>query len=231
MKIAVYSLTRDRLWATRPCFESLRAKAGAPFFHLVVDNGSTDGSAEWLADEYRPDHLIRLPQNIGISRASNLALAEIFRQQPDVEMVVKVDNDCFVQTDGILAKFSQVFAELMGPLARRWVLSPRVEGISRQPTRVGSFWTQNFSIGPTSIVGGLFHVVPADIYREYEYPVDLPLAKGQDDHFCAWVKLRGGGVGYVENLVVEHYMTTDGQAKQDPTYFERKFSEETAVPK
>lgn len=230
MRIAVYSLTRDRLWATKPCFASLRKNAGAPFFHVVVDNGSTDGTAEWLANEFRPDSVIALPENVGISRASNRALEKIFGTMPDVDMIVKMDNDCLVQSSGILTHLTALYGELMRPFSPRWVLSPHVDGIAKQPARLENFWTKNYEIGRVCIVGGLFHVVPASVYRNYRYPENLPLARGQDDDFCAWTQGQGCAIGYVENLSVAHYLTTAGQAQMDAEYFARKHNEERMVP-
>lgn len=226
MKIVVYTLTRDRLWSTTPCFASLREKAGAPFIHLVIDNGSQDATVDWLRRMYKPDELIALPENVGISRASNLALDVIFKKHPDVDLIVKMDNDCLIESENILLHVTKLSAELFKPFSSRWVVSPRVEGIVNQPVRVRSFWTANYSIGVTSIVGGLFHVVPAAIYRDYRYPESLPLAWGQDDDFCQYVRFNGGRVGYVENLVVQHYLGTHGQSEKDKAYFERKHKEE-----
>ena len=58
------------------------------------------------------------------------------------------------------------------------------------------------------------------------YPETLPKAWGQDDHFCNWTKSKGCKVGYIEGLIVNHFETTDGQARRFPEYFERKFKEE-----
>lgn len=229
MKIAIYSLTRDRLWSTMPCFTSLREKAGEPFFHVVVDNGSADGTLDWLLNEFKPDRTIKLAENAGISRASNLALEEIFRAVPDVDTIIKADNDCMVVSEDILTHLIKVSEELMRPFASLWVLSPSVSGINRQPKRNRKFWTPSYEVGETGIVGGLFHVVPAYIYRRYRYPENLPLARGQDDHFCQTVKDFGARIGYIENLHVEHHLTTDGQCGKDRPYFERKWAEEKTV--
>jgi len=51
MKIAIYTLTRDRLQYTQDCFSSLWQNAGMPFDHYIVDNGSEDGTVEWLMQE------------------------------------------------------------------------------------------------------------------------------------------------------------------------------------
>ncbi len=231
MKIAIYSLTRDRLQYTKDCFASLRENAGMPFDHYVFDNGSTDGTQEWLADAANnwSHDSIRLcvsvlPFNAGISKASNSLLRDIVPH--DYDLICKFDNDCFVRTPNILSQICDVAAEA----GDNWILSPRVEGINKQPKRVRTVDIGGHPVGETGIVGGLFHIVPASVYRRYMdaggYPEGLPLAKYQDDRFCHWWRKQGWHCGYIEDLVVEHYEGTDAQAKRWPEYFSRKWAEE-----
>lgn len=69
--IASYD-TRDLL---ADCLESIRASEDAGACEVfVVDNGSTDGSAEMVAGQFPEVRLIRNDENLGFSRANNLAL-------------------------------------------------------------------------------------------------------------------------------------------------------------
>ena len=224
MRIAIYTLTRDRLEYTKHCFASLREKAGMPFDHYVIDNGSTDGTATWLQlnSEFFKK-VVLLPENIGISEGSNRLLDEILKSEYD--LIIKMDNDCEVVTENILVQLEAVFERLKMD-NRQMVLSPRVEGINKQPRRAFYDHVNGYKIGVTGIVGGLFHIVPADIYARYRYPLDLPKAWGQDDDFCEWLRKQGIKKGYIEDLVVNHYETTVGQAQRFPEYFERKWEEE-----
>jgi GT2 family glycosyltransferase len=56
----------------RPCLDSLRAQ-DSPFEPFVVDNGSVDGTVDFLRAEGVP-HLA-LPANVGFARAMNLGVA------------------------------------------------------------------------------------------------------------------------------------------------------------
>lgn len=235
MKVAIYSLTRDRAYYTQTCFNRLHKCAAHPFDHYVIDNGSKDKTVDWLKTEYSSLPGVQidlLDQNCGISFASNLALKRIFDFEQAAkfkyDLIVKMDNDCFIESDKILHRIVNIYNHVkqFGP---KFILSPYVNGIVNQPKRGATIWLNDSAIGLTAIVGGLFHCVPAEVYNFYRYPEALPLAKGQDDHFCNWAKEKGCQVGYIEDLFVQHYETTDGQAKRYPSYFVRKQKEEATT--
>lgn len=238
-RVAIYSLTRDRLAFTKVCFSSLQDKAGYPFDHYVIDNGSEDGTVEWLCGEYSEDvqrradagdgrtlTILLQPFNLGISRGSNIALDCIFRKPYD--LIAKMDNDCFVVTSDILRHLVGCFEDNK-IWAAQMALSPHVLGIVNQPTRIREHGRNGIAIGETGMIGGLFHILPAKVYEGFRYPEDLPLAWGQDDALCAWLNMCGVIIGYVEPVIVEHYLTTAGQAEMFPEYFTRKRCEEQDV--
>lgn len=82
----------NQLEATRRCIEALRAarEAAHPIELIVVDNGSSDGSARWLATQDDLT-LIANETNLGAPRARNQAL-ELARG----EWIAFLDNDVFV---------------------------------------------------------------------------------------------------------------------------------------
>lgn len=58
----------------RACLESLRRQTYRNFTTVVVDNGSTDGSADLISAEYPEVRLIRLERNLGFAAANNTAI-------------------------------------------------------------------------------------------------------------------------------------------------------------
>lgn len=233
MKIAVYTLTRERLEYTKTCFQSLWDLAGMDFDWYIVDNGSQDGTQEWLKEnEDKFTKAIYNDENLGISKASNQALESIFsiaNQEKGIkyDLIIKFDNDCKVLSGNILGQIAEIYSDIK-QFACKYVLSPHVEKINSQPERGRFTQLSGRKIGLTAIVGGIFHIVPAEIYKQYRYPEDLPKAKGQDDGFCDWVKKNGGEVGYIEGLSVEHIDGCNIQCQKFPEYFKRKFDEEIA---
>lgn len=227
-KIAIYTLTRERLEYTQRSFALLKENAGVPYDHYVIDNGSKDGTREWLmenAEQFK--HLTLFSENKGISQGSNSALYAIFAEEEitgrKYDLIIKMDNDCEVATNSIIREICHLY-EALGEEWEKYVLSPRVEGINSQPSRIRELPNQ---IGQTAIIGGLFHIVPRSVYKRYgSYPLNVPKAKGQDDDFCAWANQQGLIVGYIENMLVRHMDTTDGQCQKFPEYFKRKWDEE-----
>jgi GT2 family glycosyltransferase len=90
--VSIVAVSYQALERTRRCVEALRAAADPrhPTEILFVDNGSSDGSAEWLAAQ--PDvELIANHDNAGAPRARNQALSRARGR-----WIVVMDNDAIV---------------------------------------------------------------------------------------------------------------------------------------
>ncbi|HMP42287.1 MAG TPA: glycosyltransferase [Roseiflexaceae bacterium] len=87
--VAIIIRTWNGLAVTQACLESLRSTTQAVDYRIiVVDNGSSDGSAEWLAAQ--PDiTLIANRENVGYTRGNNQGFALV----PDDHDVLLLNND------------------------------------------------------------------------------------------------------------------------------------------
>jgi glycosyltransferase involved in cell wall biosynthesis len=218
MKVAILTLTRDRLDFTKHCFKTLQNKAGYLYDHYVHDNGSTDGTAMWLLGQLLTSVYIS-SENLGIACGMN-ELRETIRGK-GYDLVIKFDNDCEVVSDNILKEVVEMYEKC--PELQSWALTPRTEGLRNQPRR--GLDTYNFNgntVKPAGIIGGIFKIMPAKMFFSYRNNEELPKASGNDSYFST----LGYRMGYIENLTVNHYLTTDGQAKRYPEYFKRKHEEE-----
>jgi GT2 family glycosyltransferase len=85
----------------RACLDSLAAQTCRDFETILVDNGSTDGSAAYVRERYPWVRLVALPENTGFSGGNNRGLAEA-----GGEFIVTLNNDTKVEP-GFLAELVQ----------------------------------------------------------------------------------------------------------------------------
>lgn len=215
-KVAVFTLTKDRLEYTQRMMQSLERFTHLPYDHFVIDNGSTDGTIEFL--KTHPSRIVKTvfnQENKGISIGWNRALDIIGE---DYEYIIKIDNDCEVLTDNWL----EPILEIMKALNNKIVLSPYVEGLREHKGGVPRYTWKNIKghkIGLTKHLGGISLVTPSEAYRGFFFDEKLPLKGNQDVTFSAHVNRLGYLMGYVEDIRVAHMDTTDGQHKKYPNYF------------
>lgn len=93
--VSILVVSYNALAKTRACLEALRRNADErhPTEIVVVDNGSTDGSAEWLAEQ-SDITFVRNADNAGAPRARNQAIA-----RARGEFLVFLDNDVITTRD------------------------------------------------------------------------------------------------------------------------------------
>jgi len=220
MKVAIFSILWDRLDYTKHCFKKLKDYAGYPYDHFVVDNGSTDGTIQWLEENTGLfKQIIYNPENYGISKSSNQAIKAI-KQTDTYDLICKFDNDCEVITPAILEKMVHIY-EAYGQKCKL-CLSPGVSGLMRSPPVIKRTALGKYSFGQTNIIGGLFNFIPAEVYDRFRFDETLPKWIGQDDTFCAWLKAWKYSVGYIEEIQIYHIEGTAGQLEKYPEYFNRK---------
>lgn len=91
--VDILFITFNRLAYTRETLPAMIENAGADFSLTIVDNGSTDGTVDYLKQFARRNHNILssvrfLEKNVGISQPTNE-----FWQSSHAEFLGKVDND------------------------------------------------------------------------------------------------------------------------------------------
>ncbi len=221
MNVAVLTLTRDRLAYTQHCFARLRELAGCPFDHYVFDNGSTDGTREWLQAEYANGNLHALclsRDNIGIHRAMNELLGNL---DEGYDVVVKVDNDCELTVPGTLLAVCECArldaSAMIGPVVNG--LRSPMPIVSEKLVIVNETWVgggdiRSYRVGVTPMIGGIMQPVP----NGHRYDETQPLWGMDDTALSAQAKWCGQLLDYPVN----HYRTTDGQHEDYPGYFERR---------
>ena len=221
MNVAIYMLTRDRLEYTRRALRSLVLRTRMNFSLSILDNGSTDGTQDYLSQACERNPNIDLhfeKENIGIHAMSKIAQ----RHFSNFDLVFKVDNDCEFTHD-VITPITKIYDQAIN---KKMILSPRVEGIVNQPRRIYTVDTGDHKFGMTGHVGGLCMAMPNHIFSNMHIETSLPKAKGFDSNVCSCANSMGYTIGYIEDLSVWHMDGTHEQAKKYPEYFKRKMEEE-----
>jgi GT2 family glycosyltransferase len=92
--VAVVVLAWNGLDDTRDCLRSLAAVEYEPLRVLVVDNGSTDGTAEAVAHEFPGVEVVRLERNAGYAGGNNAGIERALAA--GARHVVLLNNDTTV---------------------------------------------------------------------------------------------------------------------------------------
>ena len=222
-RVAIYTITYNRLKYTKLSFKSLEETAGYSYDHFVVDNGSIDGTRNFLVDYFPPERRIIHGANQGISQASNHAV-DMITDTKKYDIIVKWDNDCIGLTKGWLTKMVDLWHA-----TRMIALSCYVQGLVDNPggaPRIAYGTLRKELIGLTKHLGGICHFVDIHAYDGFRWDEDSFLHGVQDVEFSQHLSFHGYTQGYLENYYVSHGpQGTEQQKKDFPEYFEKRIKE------
>lgn len=229
LKVAVYTLTMNRLEYTKRMYQSIDERAGYPFDWYVIDQGSTDGTQEWLKKLTRDRGVeagvrtfrYRLyEKNVGLAKGWN-AIVDFIKSSGDYDIIIKVDNDAEMLSADWLKAMVGVFER-----NRKLILSPYVEGLDSTP---GGVLRQRASgdspymlindrvLGLVPNIGGIVFATPIEAWDDYKF--DELYEGNKDLLFCQHARRKGYGCFYMEELRVWHIDGTKGQHEKYPEYF------------
>lgn len=138
-------------------------------------------------------------------------------------IVVKIDPDCFFETDGWLSKMVDIWKS-----NHLLAMSPFIQGLRDNPggaARVGYGEIQNELVGWTQHLGGICVFADAKAYKDFRWDEDTFLHGAQDLEFSNHLLEKGYQPCYLENFFASHYKGTEGQEKDYPEYFLRRKKE------
>ena len=195
-KVAAITITYNRLDLTRRTIKSFYEKTGVDF-HLFIDNGSTDGTIEWLEDYNR----ILLGENLGIAAAFYYGV----NQLKDYDYILKLDNDVETVTEDMIAKLVR-FIEVAGPHA----VSP--PDLMIDPAFYPQIYSRKkitdpasgfiYDIEYTSHTGGAFQLAPTKYCLQMVN--QFTALKGGDMTIGWYYKSIGCPAAYIKNYGMNH---------------------------
>lgn len=190
MKVAAITITFNRLDLTKRMIESFYSKTNVDY-HLFVDNGSTDGTQEWI----KQFNHIRLDKNYGIAYAFVCGVNAL----GEYDYILKLDNDIEIITDGIIKRMLLFFYQ-----NNHFVASPTDLLLDKNfaPRSFGKEKRNGFNIEYVTHTGGAFQMMPIDaaklLVRQYKALAMGDYAIGQ------FLKGRGYKPVYLRDLEMKH---------------------------
>ena len=156
-RIPVLFITYNRLKYSVQAMHAL-LKTNHAIRIYVWDNGSTDGTVEWLRTiekESKIDYMRYNPTNVGINKAFN----EFIRRYRDCDFLAKIDNDTVITEDWI-DKLLEVLLEkqdldVIGAFMQRplgWTFQEWVDSVMKKETFKENYLAYNSYTGGTGVM-------------------------------------------------------------------------------
>lgn len=148
MKLLVCLISYNRLAYTQRTLRSLEESLTVPYYLIIVDNHSTDGSLEWLKTQ--PYHLLQNDENLYPGAACNRGWANGILNYPEATHLMRCDNDMeFIK--GFDRRAEEYFKKMppLGQLGldhtaldtfnddKRWITTMNGQSINAWPGNVG----------------------------------------------------------------------------------------------
>lgn len=211
-RIRFLMLTYGALAATRRCVQSLVATMPEPFRLFVVDNGSTDGTRQWLAARTEPWLQVRHnARNRGVPGGRNDLLDFALPDAAPDDWLVFIDNDLEFQPGWfeafVRAMAAHPEARVFGKVGHFLVAGPERRTLSPEPR----------TTGPVDVVSGGFACwVRADAATAIgRFDEQLGLFWHEDDDWCVRALQLGCGVVAVPEAAIVHHEHASGVATPD----------------
>ncbi len=225
MKASVIVLAWNGKDYMADCLASVFAQEYPDFEVIVVDNGSTDGSADWVAEHYPQVKLIRNERNLGFAAGNNIGL-----RAATGDVLVLLNQDTVVHT-GWLAALVKVLDDPAIGIVGCKILYPdgtiqhagaylygvdgRSEHIGRREPDTGQY----DQLRDVDFVTGASLALTRSTFAKIG-PLDEGFAPAyyEDTDWCYRARAAGLRVVYAPAAVVTHYEST---ATQPASYMQK----------
>ena len=217
MKVAVYSIVRDRLPLTRKSFKALREWAGMDFDLYVADNASGKATERYLKEEAKNGNihtLVRNDENIG----QNLAANHLLDQMEGYDWVLRWDNDAMPRTRRFLKKLVRI-AERCGEYGVLPILTPKITKLLNEPPTIRMIDLEEKELEQVQIAGGICRLHSARLFDDWRFSRFGPLGFGEAAEMAQFAKKAGIPILRVPHIKVEHTHGEDGQIERWPDEF------------
>jgi len=195
----IMMVTFNRLELTKDTFKLALDKAGKKFNFVVVDNGSEDGTVEWLKDVssnfMENKTIVALPKNRGIAIGRNVALKACRELYPETEYFCTLDNDI-----GIYDNWLTDCCDVVEYVPRIGSCGVNLEGNEYPKSSVNLNGRKlTIRIKPRGNLGGVCTVTKKHIFDKLGYFItDMDWYGHEDSDIHMRLRRLGYGVAYLD---------------------------------
>ena len=220
-RILVVIVTYNGMQWLERCLDSVFS-SNVPADVFVCDNGSTDSSADFIADRYPSVFLVRSEVNLGFAKANNIGLKHALEKGYDY--VYLLNQDAWVQPD--------TFGKLIdGFGSGRWgILSP----MQMRPDMVtlDKRFKRHYhgpveptdEVSPVRFVMAAHWMVSSECLKKTGLFSPAFAHYGEDNNFCDRARYHGFGIGVVPSAVGIHDRQDRKRSKEQRIYLNCQYS-------
>lgn len=196
------------------CFNSLR-QSTIPVQTIVVDNASSDGTVEYIKENYPEIHLIESKDNLGFGRANNIAMR--YALDHGCDYVFLLNQDAWVEPDtfGKLVDIHQRHPEygVLGPVQVNAEKTKVLDGVIQfliNPDNVNKSMFSDLVMGiidevyPVAEINAAAWLLPRKTLETVGGFDPIFLHYGEDWNYLSRVLYHGMKVGLTPHLKVVH---------------------------
>lgn len=220
----------------KQCLDSLvAASIRIPYEVIVIDNASSDGSAQMVKDNFKKIIVIENKENVGFSKANNIGIK---KSKGDYVLFLNSDTKVFKDTIEVITTFMDENQKAGAATCEVKLLNGAIDDASHRgfPTPWNSL--AHFSgisklLGKTKLFGGYtlswmdlsqiheidacagaFMMVRRQAGDEIGWWDEDYFWYGDDLDFCYRLKQKGWSVYYVPTVSILHYKGVSGGLKK-----------------
>lgn len=225
LSLSIVVVSYNTVALLRDCLASIQPQLGTRREVIIVDNASSDGSADMVRDRYPDTVLVASEKNLGFGRANNHALSIA-----KGDLIWLLNPDTCLEADALGAAVRFMARNPAIGMAGTALINP--DG-SPQSSVERSYPGQRYANpifgclpGDIAWVMGASIIARRDVLQAVGGFDERFFLYGEEIDLCLRVRKAGWPIGFVEDSVVIHY---GGQSERDNppiAVLEKKFNAE-----
>ncbi|SEC70790.1 bifunctional glycosyltransferase family 2 protein/class I SAM-dependent methyltransferase [Paenibacillus sp. GP183] len=235
MKTSIVILTRNNLTYTKLCLESIRCYTQEGSYELIiVDNGSTDGTVEWLQEQLDL-HVIYNEENLGFPKGCNQGMAAATG-----DYMLLLNNDTIVTVNWLDQLLNCLRSDerigAVGPVTNAAAYHTAISVPYRTLEELGQFAGEYNKADPTKweerikLIGYCI-LMKREVIEKVGW-LDERFSPGnyEDEDYCLRIRLAGYKLMLCKDTFIQHFGSAS--FNENPSFFssvlqenENKFAE------